>query len=250
MSDDVNEAETGDPNANKAKNALVGVIFVLSILYALSTLFEWNLEEKVELAMSSLWGDPLTTTSENLTESAEIESKVKKSSSPKVSVSAEAAREDLIDLNKSEGQDELSEELMEDGLWEEGILSMRQEGVRSGKAVLEALAEIDNWSPVEGGYDLGKLQMYLRYPKLWVRLSAFAFALKAKVLDDMQETKMAQLITHKTRENPFQVRRFLQRYVDKDPELFQILTARLLEGKSASEEPPPPEVKEDPDNAS
>jgi hypothetical protein len=142
--------------------------------------------------------------------------------------STEEHDSDSDDVLLSVNFEELNEDLMEDRLWEDGILRSQPKGVRSGVAVLDALKEIDDWTPVKGGYSEAKLAVFLRHPKLWVRLGAFAFALKAQVLNEKQEAKIARLITLKSRENPFQLRRFLTRYEDADPSLFQRLMERLV----------------------
>ncbi|MFZ9519501.1 MAG: hypothetical protein ACO3A4_03395 [Silvanigrellaceae bacterium] len=145
----------------------------------------------------------------------------------------------------------LTDEMVEDSLWEEGINRARPDGVRSGQAVLDALNEIEGWSPIENGYNPNRLKMYLRYPKLWVRLSAYAFALKAKVLTPAEETRLARLITLKQRDNPAQISRFLLRYERKDPTLFEQLQKRLVQtGLPASEDPPSLEIEEDGNDAS
>jgi hypothetical protein len=133
----------------------------------------------------------------------------------------------ILNLEATGGLEMLGDELLEDSLWEEGILRSKPDGVRSGQAVLDALNEIDGWSPIETGYNPSRLKIFLRYPKLWVRLSALAFAMKAKAVSEQEEGKLARIITLKFRDNPTQITRFLKRYERKDPELFQKLSKRF-----------------------
>lgn len=142
----------------------------------------------------------------------------------------------VLNLESAGGLELLGDELLEDSLWEEGILRSKPDGVRSGRAVLEALGEIDSWSPIETGYNSARLKIYLRYPKLWVRLSALAFAIKAKAVSEQEEIRLARILTLKFRDNPTQITRFLKRYERKDPDLFQKLNKRL--GTGPASEPP------------
>ena len=157
----------------------------------------------------------------------------------------------VLNLEAPGGLEMLGDELLEDSLWEEGILRSRPEGVRSGRAVLDALSEIDSWSPIETGYNAARLKIFLRYPKLWVRLSALAFAMKAKAISEQEEIRLARIVTLKYRENPSQIGRFLKRYERKDPELFQRISKRLG-GPSSGSTPDEPDVNEfidlDPDD--
>jgi hypothetical protein len=156
-----------------------------------------------------------------------------------------------LDLETPVGLELLGDELVEDSLWEEGVLRSRAEGVRSGQAVLDALAEIEGWTPIENGYNQARLAMYLRYPKLWVRLSAYAFALRAKVLSSDNEARLARLIALKHRDNPAQIHRFLTRYERKDPALFEELKKKFVQPEaSAPEEPITLEPEEDSADAS
>ncbi len=157
----------------------------------------------------------------------------------------------LLNLEEPGGLELLGDELVEDSLWEEGILRSRPEGIRSGQAVLDALQEIDSWSPIETGYNPARLKLFLRYPKLWVRVSAFAFAVKAKALDAQDQSRLARIITLKYRDNPTQIVRFLKRYERKDPELFEKLSKALVKsGSPAPEEPTSLEIEEDSSDAS
>jgi hypothetical protein len=157
----------------------------------------------------------------------------------------------LLNLEDAGGLELLGDELVEDSLWEEGILRSRPEGIRSGQSVLDALQEIDGWSPIETGYNPVRLKLFLRYPKLWVRVSAFAFAVKAKALNAQDESRLARIITLKYRDNPTQIVRFLKRYERKDPELFEKLSKVLVKsGSPAPEEPAPLEIEEDSPDAS
>ena len=220
------------------KLAMASLVAVASLGYLATAWFDVDVFKKLGVSLSSLWNDPQDSDSG-------------KSSNFRPEVPPQGEKKALdTGMNEKQNPDKIGEDLMEDRLWEEGIARSRVEGVRSGKAVLEALAEIDTWSPVENGYNTEKLSIYLRYPKIWVRLSAFAFALKAHALTEKQEQKISRLIALKSRENPGQVRRFLKRYERRDPELFELLMDSLVEPDFPLEEPAAPEIEEDSNDAS
>jgi hypothetical protein len=232
------------------KLAIASLVAVASLVYLASTWFDVDVFQKLQVSLSSLWNDPQNS---NFGSGSDFQTEISPKSSKKASDSGKNDKQGLdepLNLNAGGNLEELGEDLMEDRLWEEGIARSRSEGVRSGNAVLEALAEIDSWSPVEAGYNPLKLSIYLRYPKIWVRLSAFAFALKARALTDKQEQKISRLITLKSRDNPAQVRRFLMRYERRDPELFELLMDRLVEPDTPLEEPSVPEIEKNSNDAS
>jgi hypothetical protein len=145
----------------------------------------------------------------------------------------------------------LAEELFLESISAEEILLSQPAGVRSGQGVLDALGEIESWSSVEGGFNPERLRLYLRYPKLWVQISAFAFALKSKSLNSTEEAKTVQLIRDKSKINPSQVSRFLLRYQSKDPALFEELKHRLFDsGLPIPDNSTSSEIDEDSDDAS
>lgn len=236
--------------ADKEKLKQVGAIIaaVLSVGYLLHVLFP-DLSSDVTVQLKSLWSptDEASMSSPTPSESAGTSPNGK---SKKEGLGSDAGSP-VLDLSAPSGLSMLSEDLLEDSLWEENVVRSRPEGMRSGQAVLDAIAEIEAWSPIENGYSPERLTVYLRYPKLWVRLTAYAFALKAKVLSESEEVKLARLITLKNRDNPHQVRRFLTRYERKDPALFQQLMKRLVPADSSpTEEPPTLEIEEDSSDAS
>lgn len=229
-----------------AKIAFAGVFLVGALVFAASSIFDIDVGAK----LSSLWSDSPEQMSFGNGMDGENEIPLpKRNRQERSTAQSSESQDEPLNLDAGGHLEELGEELMEDRLWEEGILGSRPEGVRSGKAVLEALSEIENWSPMEGGYNPTKLFIYLRHPKLWVRLSAFAFAIKAKALDEKQETKMARLITLKSRENPFQVKRFLLRYERKDPELYGQLLERLIAKDLSDDKSGTPLLEEESEDA-
>lgn len=227
---------------NPVKLALAALLAVGSLGYVVVTFFEIDTEQLTGVSMSSLW-DSFSSENDETLLSFETEIPLPESSqSVKIDT---PPPEPELNLNTGGTLQELEDTLLEDKLWEEGIARSREPGVRSGAAVLEALAEIASWSPVEEGYSPEKLSMYLRNPKIWVRLSAFAFALKAGALSDKQIVTMARLIELKTLANPAQVRRFLTRYERTDPELYGVLMDRLVYRKApTSNDPPAPQEEE------
>lgn len=230
-------------NQKQTKLVVASIVAVASVGSLVAIMFPDEFDQ-LTVQLNSLWHPPI----EEFTETTEPIKENKKKLSNIKNKSPELTP---LNLEGSVGLDLLGEELVEDSLWEEGILRSRPEGVRSGQAVLDALNEIEGWSPIENGYNSSRLKMYLRYPKLWVRLSAYAFALKAKVLSPSDETRLARLITLKHRDNPHQVERFLTRYERKDPTLFEQLKKRLVQTSApAVEEPATLEVEEDSADAS
>lgn len=218
--------------------------FVAGALGFSATVFFPDEVDKLTLQLKSLW-EP--------TGDAVYEPPIADSASgdKKVGLAKRDVAQPGLDLEAPVGLDLLGDELVEDSLWEEGVLRSRSEDVRSGQAVLDALAEIDGWSPAENGYNPTRLAMYLRYPKLWVRLSAYAFALRAKVLSSENEARLARLIALKHRDNPTQIHRFLMRYERKDPDLFQQLKKKFGQPElSAPEEPITLDPEEDSADAS
>jgi hypothetical protein len=225
------------------KTALASFLIVGSIGFC-ATVFFPDEVDNLTLKLNSLWepnGDAVYEPP-----IAENSSGDKRGGSAKRDVA-----EPGLDLETPVGLELLGDELVEDSLWEEGVLRSRAEGVRSGQAVLDALAEIEGWTPIENGYNQARLAMYLRYPKLWVRLSAYAFALRAKVLSSDNEARLARLIALKHRDNPAQIHRFLTRYERKDPALFEELKKKFVQPEaSAPEEPITLEPEEDSADAS
>jgi hypothetical protein len=227
----------------RAKMVVSIVAVVVSFAFLAQTLFP-DEGDQLLLKLQSMWDTALHPENSD----TQTFSTTKKRDRSKDNVGASG---ETLNLESSVGLESLSDEMVEDSLWEEGINRARPEGVRSGQAVLEALNEIEGWSPIENGYNANRLRMYLRYPKLWVRLSAFAFALKAKVLSPGEESRLARLITLKNRDNPAQISRFLLRYERKDPNLYEQLQKRLVQPNEQNlEEPPELEIEEDSADAS
>ena len=227
---------------NPVKLAFAGLLALGSLGYVAVTFFEIDTEQWTSFSMSSLW-DSISSQNDEKLMSFETEITIpEKPQSVKIDT---PPPEPELNLNTGGTLQELEDTLLEDRLWEEGIARSREPGVRSGAAVLEALAEIAAWSPIEEGYNSEKLNMYLRNPKLWVRLSAFAFALKAGALSDKQIVTMTRLIELKTLSNPAQVRRFLTRYQRTDPELYGMLMDRLVYRKAPLSNNPPASQEEE-----
>jgi hypothetical protein len=235
-------------NPLKLAAASIGVLGSLAFLVA--SFYGVDSFEKLNTTLNSFWSDSVPNAD---VPGSQFASEIlnKNETKPEKSVkNGSLLAEETLDLSGEDNLDLLGEELMEDRLWEEGIARSGKEGVRSGAAVLDALAEIEGWTPVESGYNQTKLAVYLRHPKLWVRVSAFAFALKAGTLDEKQTKKAARLIALKSRENPSQVQRFLKRYERRDPELFELLMNHLVHAKTPTEESLPLQVDEDSEDAS
>ena len=216
---------------NKLKPVLAIFAAVASVTFLALTVLDPATLQQLEVSMHSLWqnSDPMSSPDDS---SLGLQKKPKSASSKLKQAALLDSAVEPLNLDVEGGLEQLGDELMEDRLWEEGILRSRTDGVRSGQAVLDALAEIEAWSPIESGYNQMRLKMFLRYPKLWVRLAAYAFALKAKAISEKQEVKLARLITLKSRDNPLQVKRFLTRYERKDPDLYRALVGRLLQPTS------------------
>ncbi|NBW82110.1 hypothetical protein EBR21_10205 [bacterium] len=229
---------------NERVKMVVSIVAVVgSFAFLAQTLFPEE-GEQLLLQMRSMWDNVLNPENAN----SQTPGSTKKRDRNKDKV---GARGDTLNIESSVELESLSDEMVEDSLWEEGINRSRPEGVRSGQAVLEALNEIEGWSPIDNGYNPARLRMYLRYPKLWVRLSAYAFALKARVFNPGEESRLARLITLKNRDNPAQISRFLLRYERKDPALFEQLQKRLVQTNSPEPEKPPQlEDEEDGNDAS
>lgn len=232
------------------KLAIASLVALASLGYLATAWFDVDVLKNFQVSQSSLWNDPQDS---SFGSGSDFQTEVSPKDKTKASNSVKDDKQGLdepLNLNAGGNLEELGEDLMEDRLWEERIASSRSDGVRSGNAVLEALAEIDSWSPVEAGYSPHKLSIYLRYPKIWVRVSAFAFALKASALTDKQEQKMSRLIILKSRGNPTQVQRFLMRYERRDPELFKLLMDRLVEPYAPVEKSAVPEIEKNSNDAS
>lgn len=229
-------------NRDSLKNAVSASMFLATI----AVFAFWGLPEETEQALvklKSLWGHsddvPLHSYSEGGNQN-----KVTASSLPKAKGVAE--KNAHASLEKFLGPD-----LESDLLLDSSPLSLKKDGARGGQAVLDALTEIENWTPSEGGYDAHRLKLFLRYPKLWVRVSAYAFALKAKIVKPDEAEKLAQFIRAEYRQNVSQLSRFLTRYERKDHELFEQLKRRLvLPESSVPKDVPTPEVEEDNADAS
>lgn len=221
---------------NPVKLALASLLAVASLGYVVITFFDIDTEQWTDVSLSSLWESLSPGNDESV---MSFETEIRTPEAPlSVKIDTPPAEPEL-NLNTGGTLLELEDMLLEDRLWEEGIARSREPGVRSGQAVLDALAEISSWSPLEEGYNQEKLNMYLRNPKIWVRLSAFAFALKAGALSEKQIVTMTRLIELKTLSNPTQVRRFLTRYERTDPELYGILMDRLIYRKAPSSKDSP-----------
>lgn len=240
MSADKTEGMRNGVAMNKDKKLKQGMLILLVILsgtYLTLSFLEQDDSGEMPFSLSSLWKDPEDPFVAGGAQDMNSDSEQPEKGAIKKKV---ADDEDEIgddeDLLMSVNFEELNEDLMEDKLWEDGILRSQPKGVRSGLAVLDALKEMDDWTPVKGGFSEAKLAVYLRHPKLWVRLAAFGFALKSEALNEEQESKMARLITLKGRDNPSQVRRFLTRYEESDPELFQRMMQRLVDSSLPAEE--------------
>lgn len=235
---------------NPLKLALASLGAIAALGYLAGTMFGIDPLEKLTTSLNSFWNEDAP--AEDPVGNQFLPEILNKNQTKgqKLGKNGAVLADETLDLSGGDNLDLLGEELMEDRLWEEGITRSGKEGVRSGAAVLDALAEIEGWTPVENGYNPTKLGVYMRHPKLWVRMSAFAFALKAGTLDERQSKKAARLIALKSRENPSQVSRFLKRYERKDPELFELLLNHLVETKAPTDETLPLEVDEDGEDAS
>ncbi|MBM3382543.1 MAG: hypothetical protein FJY29_08910 [Betaproteobacteria bacterium] len=235
---------------NPVKLALASLVALGALGFLGSTMYGIDPLAELKTSLSSFWSDDLPNADSGGGQFASEILDKNETQSQKIGKNAAMPPMETLDLSGGDNLDLLSEELMEDRLWEEGISRSGREGVRSGAAVLDALAEIEGWTPVESGYNATKLSVYMRHPKLWVRMGAFAFALKAGSLDEKQTKKAARLIALKSRENPSQVSRFLKRYERKDPELFKLLLNHLVNTKTPAEETLPLQIDEDAEDAS
>lgn len=228
---------------NPVKLALATLLAVGSVGYMAVTIFDIDLGDSSNFSLSSLWDSVSSQGGEDLTHFA-TEIEAPRVEAPVLEMEPQEP-EPALNLNTGGTLQELEDTLLEDRLWEESIARSREPGVRSGQQVLDALAEISSWSPIDEGYNQERLNLYLRNPKIWVRLSAFAFALKAGALSDKQIVTMTRLIDLKTHSNPSQVRRFLTRYQRSDPELYQDLMDRLILRRGALPDEPPPSQEEE-----